>query len=220
MLIVGAKGFAKEILQIFHDQNKLGSLAFYDDITENIGKLLFNQFSILKNKEEVQSFFRSNGNDFTLGLGNPNLRFKLYNQFVNWGGNFKTVISEKASVGNYNTEIENGVIVFNGSNISNDVKIGLGTLVYYNCNITHDCTLGKFVEVSPAVNILGNCTIGSFTHLGANSTILPKIQIGKNVILGAGAVVTKNIPDNSIAIGAPARIVRTLNHLPEAFYND
>ena len=208
MLIVGAKGFAKEILQVFHDKNELDKLAFYDDITEDIGKLLFNKFSILNNKEEVKYFFGSIGNDFTLGIGNSNLRYNLYRQFVEWGGNFKSVISDKANVGKYNTQIEKGVIILNGVNISNDVKIGLGTMIYYNSNITHDCTLGEFVEVSPAVNILGNSSIGSYTHLGANSTILPGINVGKNVTICAGAVVTKDIPDNSIAIGAPAKVIK------------
>nr|WP_250349320.1 DapH/DapD/GlmU-related protein [Flavobacterium anhuiense] len=50
--------------------------------------------------------------------------------------------------------------------------------------------------------------MGEFSQIGANSTILPKVKIGKNVIVGAGSVVTKDIPDNCLVVGVPARIIK------------
>jgi FlaA1/EpsC-like NDP-sugar epimerase len=73
MLIIGAKGFAKEVLEIFHHKKQLEKLAFYDDVNNNIGNLLYNKFPILKKKEEVQKFFEVNGNEFTIGIGNHHL---------------------------------------------------------------------------------------------------------------------------------------------------
>ncbi|MDO9261728.1 MAG: hexapeptide transferase, partial [Flavobacteriaceae bacterium] len=61
--------------------------------------------------------------------------------------------------------------------------------------------------------ISGNCTIGSYAQIGTNATILPNITIGKNVIIGAGSVVTKNIPDNCLAVGIPAKIIKALSPL-------
>ena len=46
--------------------------------------------------------------------------------------------------------------------------------------------------------------------IGGNVTILPGITIGNNVVIGAGAVVTKDIPDNSLALGVPAKVVREI----------
>ena len=51
-------------------------------------------------------------------------------------------------------------------------------------------------------------TIGSHVWIGANVSILPGVTIGNNVVIGAGAVVTKNIPDNIIAVGNPCKILR------------
>lgn len=54
--------------------------------------------------------------------------------------------------------------------------------------------------------------IGNDVWLGANVTVLPGVTIGNNVVVGAGAVVSKDIPDNSLALGVPARIVRKLEN--------
>jgi acetyltransferase-like isoleucine patch superfamily enzyme len=86
-------------------------------------------------------------------------------------------------------------------------------MYYYNSIITHDCTIGDFVEISPSVNILGRCNVGSFSQIGSNTTILPNTIIGKNVIIGAGSVVTKSIPDNCVAVGTPAKIIKELEPL-------
>ena len=52
--------------------------------------------------------------------------------------------------------------------------------------------------------------IGDNVTLGVNVTIIGGITIGNNVIIGAGSVVVKDIPDNSVAVGNPARVIRTL----------
>ena len=72
----------------------------------------------------------------------------------------------------------------------------------------HDCIIGDFVSVAPNALLLGNVTIGNLSYIGANATLLPGVHIGRNVIIGAGAVVTKNVPDNSIFVGNPAREIK------------
>lgn len=60
-------------------------------------------------------------------------------------------------------------------------------------------------------------TIGNDVWIGGNVTILPGVTIGDNVVIGAGAVVSRDIPSNSLALGVPARVVRTLeNDLDDA----
>ena len=47
-------------------------------------------------------------------------------------------------------------------------------------------------------------------HIGTNAVIMPGVSIGNNVVIGVGAIVTKNIPDNSVAVGVPARVIETV----------
>ncbi|TCK68824.1 sugar O-acyltransferase (sialic acid O-acetyltransferase NeuD family) [Winogradskyella wandonensis] len=210
MLIVGAKGFAKEVLEIFHQQGKTDNIAFYDDVNDDIGDLLYDEFPILKSEKEVVDFFNSYGNDFTIGIGSPKLRKKLYNKFNDLGGVFKSSISPLAKVGHYGNIIGEGCNIMTNTILTNDVKVGKGALINLSCTIGHDVILEDFVEICPNVNISGNCKIEEEVFIGTSAVILPKVTIGKNSIIGAGSVVTKDIPNNVLALGAPARIIKSL----------
>ncbi|EIG6183874.1 N-acetyltransferase, partial [Escherichia coli] len=65
----------------------------------------------------------------------------------------------------------------------------------------------KYPDYYPTIHIKKNASIG------ANATILPGIIIGENSIIGAGSVVTKDIPDNVIVAGNPAKIIRPVDDI-------
>jgi sugar O-acyltransferase (sialic acid O-acetyltransferase NeuD family) len=209
MLIIGAKGFAKEVLEVLF-QNNIQSVYFFDDVNPELTGMLYDKFPILKSIEEVETHFKSISNEFTIGIGNPILRKKLFDTFTNIGGNFKSTISPKATIGSFGNRIEDGANIMTGAVLTNDIIIKKGVIINLNTTIGHDSEIGEFVELSPGVSISGNCKIGSFTTIGTNATILPKISIGTNVIVAAGAVVTKDVPDNCMVAGIPAVIKKEL----------
>lgn len=213
MLIVGAKGFAKEILEIVHQNKLLENLVFYDDVSKDLPNVLFNRFPVFTKLKQAEIFFSTIDNRFTMGLGNPVLRKELSNKFISIGGVLTSTVSKEASIGSYDVHIGEGVNILRGSIISNGVRIGKGCLIYFNSIITHDCIIKNFVEISPAAQILGRVQIGDYTQIGSNATILPDVKIGSNVIIGAGAVVTKNIPDNCVVVGVPGVIIKNRPNL-------
>jgi acetyltransferase-like isoleucine patch superfamily enzyme len=81
-----------------------------------------------------------------------------------------------------------------GLHIGNDSYIAFGAVV-----LTHD-----FVR-----SLHAHTYIGNQTFIGANSIVLPGIKVGNNCIVGSGSVVTKDVPDNSVAVGNPARIIKS-----------
>lgn len=217
MIIIGAKGFAKEVLEILDQLKQIENLCFYDDINTDIPDVLYNQFSIIKSFDQVAPFFkRTNDNSFTIGVGGPQNRYNLYNKFIAIGGRFASTISPFANIGHYDNKIIDGCNIMTGTVITNSIFIGKGCLINLNCTVGHDSVIGDFVEMSPGVHISGNCKIGSFSNIGTNATVLPKVIIGKNVIVGAGAVVTKDVPDNSLVVGIPAKVIKDLPPLPFA----
>lgn len=60
--------------------------------------------------------------------------------------------------------------------------------------------------------------IGRNCWLGANVTVVPGVKIGENSVIGAGSVVTRDIPPNSVALGVPCRVVRTIDEHDREFY--
>ena len=211
MLILGAKGFAKELLQLLIDNGDAESAAFFDDVTVDMPKVLFGKFSVLKAEDQVRDYFATVDNRFCLGLGNPYLRAKLATKFIDWGGSLTSIISNQASISTLDVEIGVGCTIMHMALISPSVQIGEGSLVYFHTSITHDCKLGKYVEISPSATLLGRVTIGDFTQIGGGAMILADVKIGKNVIVGAGAVVTKDVPDNAVVAGVPAKVIRFQN---------
>lgn len=86
-------------------------------------------------------------------------------------------------------------------------------------------TIGDNVTMAPRVHILchdastkqhlgytkiGRVTIGDNVFIGAESVVLPGVTIGSNVIIGANSTMTHDIPENSVAVGSPARVICTL----------
>ena len=210
MLIFGAQGFAKEVLEILYQNKYAKEIAFYDDINNDIGGKLYKQFKIIRSEAEAKDFFNKNGTFYTIGIGDPNLRKEIYKKFSALGGVMYSTISTESSIGSFETYIGIGCNILPGVRISNNVSIGKGCIIYYNSIIAHDTTIGDFVEVSPSANILGRVKVSNYTHIGANATILPDITIGKNSKIGAGSVVTKDIPDNVLVVGTPAKIIKSI----------
>ncbi len=204
MIIIGAKGFAKEVLEVLYQLNYPSSkLFFFDNISEKKVDKLYNEFEILNSISEAKELTKDN--EFVLGLGGTIVREKLFHFFTNQGYMPYTLISPYAKIGHYNNTIGNGATIMTGVVITNDVIIGDGTLINLNATIGHDTKIGHFCDIMPGANISGNVNIGNYCSIGTGSVILPKIKIGNNVVVGAGAVVNKDVEDNQTVVGVPAK---------------
>lgn len=206
MLIIGAGGFAKEILEIQHQNNQLDNLCFYDDLNSDAPEKLYGKFRVLKDTMDAKEYFKNVDCHFALGIGDLTLRFALFQQFVELGGKIISTISQMAEIGHYGVSIGAGCNILGGVRISNDVRIGKGTMIYYNAIITHDVCIGDFCEVSPNAKLLGRCKIGNFVQIGTGAIVFPDVKVGDNAIIAAGAVVRTSVPENVMVAGMPAII--------------
>lgn len=96
----------------------------------------------------------------------------------------------------------NGVILDPGHCWLIDIgdNVTLAPRVHILC---HDASTKQFLNYTK----IGRVNIGNNVFIGANSVVLPNVTIGNNCIIGANSTVTKSIPDDSVAVGSPARII-------------
>lgn len=73
--------------------------------------------------------------------------------------------------------------------------------------LCHDASTKQFLGCTK----IGRVTIGNNVFIGAESVVLPNVKIGNNVVIGANSTVTHDIPDNSVAVGSPARVISSLD---------
>ena len=119
-----------------------------------------------------------------------------------------------------------------------NIIIGDNFFANYNCTILDvaKVTIGDNVKLAPNVSIFTashpidpiirntnyefgvDITIGNNVWIGGNSVINPGVKIGNNCVIGSGSVVCSDIPDNSIAVGNPCKVVRKLDENDKIFY--
>ena len=92
-------------------------------------------------------------------------------------------------------------------NIGNQVRITSGCQF-----VTHDGGMHvlRNYKKEPELDLFGPITVGNNVFIGIRTIIMPGVTIGNNVVIGAGSLVTKDIPDNCVACGVPAKVIRSI----------
>lgn len=210
MLIVGAGGHAKEIALVLA-RNGEADLIFFEETPSSSSDLFLNKWPVVKGYEDLKNLSNKNIR-FVLATGNPLLRFRFYQSFLSLGFVPFSVIDPTSIIGK-SANIGSGINIMSFTFISENVTIKDGCLINAYVHIHHDAYIGEFCELSPSACVLGKVHLGAYCQLGSKSVVLPGVRLGDNVIVGAGAVVTQTLPDNSLAVGVPAKVIKKLSPL-------
>jgi len=178
---------------------------------ENIDKTEYLIDDLITFEFNHDTFKYYNQSNYIFGVNSPKSKLQVYQFFLdNYKISFEKYTNLIAETVNLPKVIQlgNGIIIHNGVTIAPYTKINNGVTINRNCSIGHHNIIEKFVTINPGVNIAGHCHIKENTLIGIGVTIINNITIGKNVIIGAGSVVTKDIPDNTVYYGVPAKFIR------------
>lgn len=85
---------------------------------------------------------------------------------------------------------------------------GIATVIHHKCMIGKNCIIGHCVTIGSKSKNTGSAKIGDSVYIGPGVRILGNVKIGDGAVIGANAVVTCDVPERSIAVGVPARIIR------------
>ncbi|MBC7450584.1 MAG: acetyltransferase [Cytophagales bacterium] len=139
-------------------------------------------------------------------VGDNLVRKKIVNRISH---HFGKGIHRGAIVSDHST-VGEGSVIMPGAIVNAGSSVGKHCIINTNAVVEHDCEIGDFVHVSSNVTLCGNILVGEGTHIGAGSTIIPGKYIGKWCVIGAGAVIIEDIPDYSMVVGVPGKIIKTL----------
>lgn len=209
IVILGTGGNCIDILDTLLDINAVhGGLAyecigFLDDKPE-----LQNQsFHGVKVLGPLKKANELNHCSFVFGIGSALNFWKRRDILAKTGiddERFETIIHPTASVSRM-AVVGRGTIVFQNVTITSNVTIGSHVYVLPNSLVSHDDVIGDFTCIAGGVSISGGVHVGQGCYLGTNSVVRDGITIGDHCLIGMGSVVLKDVPENSVVIGNPAR---------------
>ncbi|MFA6329466.1 MAG: acyltransferase [Candidatus Micrarchaeia archaeon] len=148
----------------------------------------------------LQTYLRLKGIFYGFFLKKVGANFKV-DQNVYLSGLHNVKIGDNITIGNGSFLVGGG-----GIEIGDNVLIAQGVKIYSETHKYQNTEVDIIFQGGESRKV----TIGKGSWLGANSIILPGIHIGKHCVVGAGSVVTKNIPDFSVVVGVPARIIKKI----------
>lgn len=205
-VILGAGNFAEETLDIIKESSNLDIVAFVEGVNREAcsGHICGIPIIWIDDLANVDSSMV-----LISGIGSPKRKNVIEHPSLK-KFSYTNVVHPSARIST-TTQLGSDILVNVGCIISSSCTINDHVLINRAVVIGNNVTISKYVTLSPGVNIGGNTIIGESTFIGMGAIILDHITIGSNSIVGAGAVVTKNIPDNVLVMGIPARIIKEIN---------
>jgi sugar O-acyltransferase (sialic acid O-acetyltransferase NeuD family) len=207
LIIVGGGGFSREVIWLAREcSEKWNIIGILDDNPDMINQM-FCGVQVLGNVAECINYPDSY---FVVAVGSPRTRRTIVNRMKSFGNvRFATLIHSSVLKSDY-VEIGEGSIITAGCILTTQITLGRHTIVNLACTIGHDVVAGDFCNLAPQVAISGNVTFGDGVEVGTGSTIIQGLSLGQGSFVGAGAIVSKNVSPNVLAVGCPARQIKTL----------
>lgn len=207
--IYGASGLGTEFeslaRRINEDFDRWEDIVFVDDAPEKNGQILVNRKII--NFEQAMEAYGKDGIEFILGIGEPAVKDIVFKKLCDAGCEVTCLIHPEVRIFN-ETSYGKGVVVQRHSGFPPRSKFGNNVLLQGTTVMGHDIVLGDNVVISSFAFVGGDTVIGKNTYVGPHSCIRNGLKIGENVVIGMGSVVTKDVPDNAVVYGNPAKVMR------------
>lgn len=202
-VIVGARGHGKVILDILKQKQDI--IGFIDDDPTLHGSFVegipvIGSFSMLSEMlSEIDAGI--------VAIGDNRIRSSIFEKMRILDINMISALHPRSIIAG-NVRIGRGTTIAAGAIVNPGSEIGADCIINTGATVDHDNLIGSHVHISPGVNLAGNVSIGEYSHIGIGAAVINGINIGKNVTIGAGAAVIRDIPDNTVAVGVPAKVIK------------
>lgn len=203
--IYGTGGWSREIRMLAEQINSLAhrwdEMVFIEDMKEIFeleGKRVFrlDAFGEMPDEKEL-----------VIAVGEPSVREEVYGAAENYGIRLCTLIHPGVYIDRTVT-LGEGCILMNGVYLGSNTVIGANTVLMPNTIVGHDTSIGMHCTICSNCCINGASRVGDRVFFGFLSGTKQNLTVGNDVICSAGAIVFRDLPDETVAVGNPARIVK------------
>lgn len=212
LVILGGSGIGMIAASIAHDLGYYEVIGFLNDFIDkgqSIGK--YKKIPVIGNTQDLDSILKASNADIFIayvGLKNEKTTFDNIQSLNIPEDRFATLIHPTAIIPKDLCSIGAGVLMAPLSQLSPDTTINNNCILLPNSFVGHDSTLDRFAHIATNSVIGANVHVGRAVHVGSNATIREKVRIGDFSLIGIGAVVLNDVPENSIVIGNPAKVLK------------
>lgn len=207
IILLGIGGHAHSVVDSI-EQNGVFQIAGFLD-TEKKKGAYFRDYHVLGTDTALEKCYRSGVKCafITIGfLGDGDTRNKLYRQLKGIGYKIPVIVDRTAVVAT-DAVVQEGTFVGKNAVVNANVNIGKMCIINTGAIIEHDCRIGDFSHVAAGSVLCGGVIVGEQSLIGANATVIQETKIGSHSVIGAGAAVIADVPDQSTAVGIPARVM-------------
>jgi sugar O-acyltransferase (sialic acid O-acetyltransferase NeuD family) len=204
IVIVGAGGFGREVLQYVRDTFELGVThtvrGFIDDSAERVEPASLNQRIL----GTTSSYEPAEDDRFIIAVGDPARRMELAARLTARGVQFLSVIHPRAYIAS-SARLGTGCVVSPFATIGANAVLGDHVVLTYYSSVGHDARIGDCTALSPYSVTNGGTTLGAAVFLGSHATVNPLRRVGDGTKIAAGSIVYRNVSEHMLAMGNPAK---------------
>ena len=205
LIIYGASGHGKVIIDVVEKEDRFKIVGLLDDDSsiqghDFCGYSILGGFELL-NKDAYQNC------KLILAIGDNRVRRCLWQKQKYLGYKLARVAHPSAQVAR-DVLVGSGTVIMANTAVNSGTKVGENVIINTGATVDHDCIIEDYVHISPGVHLAGNVKVGELSHIGIGASVIQGVRIGKNSVIGAGSAVIGNIPDNVIAVGIPADVIK------------
>jgi sugar O-acyltransferase (sialic acid O-acetyltransferase NeuD family) len=207
--IFGAGTMANTYIDIILSQDKYNLVGLFDAKYPTLKK--YGEYNVIGNEENlVEICKKENIKNIAVCIGDNYIRKVVIEKLKSINPNFifPTLIHKTAYISKL-AEIGEGSRIAAQTTIDGGVIIKDFCMIGPNSSLPHGSQMESYSSLAAGVSLSGEVNIGEFSFLGTGTNVSHGVNIGNNVVVGAGSTVLKEIPDNVVAYGVPAKIAHS-----------